>query len=144
MKILVINGPNMNMLGVREPALYGSSTYRDLIILCENTARELGADCIFFQSNHEGAIIDVIHKAFEDEIDGIVINPAGYSHTSVAILDALKAVGIPTIEVHITEPQEREEFRRIDYISLAARETISGHGLAGYAEAIEKLIRELQ
>ena len=143
MKILVINGPNMNMLGVREPALYGNATYRDLIVLCENTARSLDADCIFFQSNHEGAIIDVIHKAYEDGIDGIVINPAGYSHTSVSILDALKAVGIPTIEVHITEPREREEFRRIDYIALAARETISGRGLQGYADAIEKLVKEI-
>ena len=141
MKILVINGPNMNLLGIREPELYGNKTYRDLIVLCEETCRELGATCITFQSNHEGAIVDVIQKAMEDKIDGIVINAAGYSHTSIAILDALKASGIRTVEVHVTEPKAREEFRHIDYVSMAAEKTISGHGLDGYKEAIEYLVR---
>ena len=141
MKILVINGPNMNLLGIREPELYGNKTYRDLIILCEETCKNLGVTCITFQSNHEGAIVDVIQQAMEDKIDGIVINAAAYSHTSIAILDALKASGIRTVEVHVTEPKAREEFRHVDYVSLAAEKTISGHGLNGYKEAIEYLVR---
>ena len=141
MKILVINGPNMNLLGIREPELYGNKTYRDLLVLCEETCKNLGATCITFQSNHEGAIVDVIQKAMEDKIDGIVINAAGYSHTSIAILDALKASGIRTVEVHVTEPKEREEFRHVDYVSMAAEKTISGRGLDGYKEAIEYLVR---
>lgn len=141
MKILVINGPNMNMLGVREPELYGNKTYRDLLILCEETARSLGATCITFQSNHEGAIVDVIQKAMEDKIDGIVINAAAYSHTSIAILDALKAAQIRTVEVHVTDPKTREEFRHLDYVSMAAEKVISGHGIDGYKEAIEYLVR---
>lgn len=140
MKILVINGPNINLLGEREPEIYGEKTYRDLIILCEETCRAHDATCITFQSNHEGAIVDVIQQAFKDKIDGIVINAAAYSHTSIAILDALKAVKIPAIEVHITDPKTREEFRHIDYTALACKQTISGKGIEGYKEAIEILL----
>lgn len=141
MKILVINGPNINMLGTREPELYGTKSYRDLLILCENTCKELGATCISFQSNHEGAIVDVIQQAAQDGIDGIVINAAAYSHTSIAILDALKAVKIRTVEVHITDPKTREEFRHLDYIAMASEKTIAGHGIEGYKEAIEYLVK---
>lgn len=140
MKILVINGPNINLLGEREPEIYGNESYRDLIILCEQTCRSHDADCITFQSNHEGAIVDVIQQAKKDGIDGIVINAAAYSHTSIAILDALKAVKIPAIEVHITDPKLREEFRHIDYTALACKQTISGKGIKGYKEAIEILL----
>ncbi len=143
MKILVINGPNINLLGEREPELYGNKTYRDLIVLCEETCKAHDAICITFQSNHEGAIVDVIQQAKKDEIDGIVINAAAYSHTSIAILDALKAVQIPTVEVHITNPKKREEFRHTDYVALAARQTISGKGIEGYKDAIEILLGAL-
>lgn len=141
MKILVINGPNMNLLGTREPELYGNKTYRDVIILCEETCKALGATCISFQSNHEGAIVDVIQQAKEDGIDAIVINAAAYSHTSIAILDALKATSIRTVEVHVTDPKQREEFRHLDYVSMAAEKVIAGHGIDGYKEAIEYLVR---
>ena len=141
MKILVINGPNMNLLGKREPELYGNNTYRDLLLRVEQRAHEIGAAVIFFQSNHEGAIIDVIQKAADDGMDGIIINPAGYSHTSVAIMDCLKAVKIPTVEVHITDPSEREDFRKIDFVSLAAELTIRGHGIDGYVEALDYLCK---
>ena len=137
MKILVINGPNLNMLGVREPEIYGSASYDDLVSLINDEARKLGADVTFFQSNHEGDIVDRIQKAyFYDNIDGIVINPAAYTHTSVAILDALKAVSIPAVEVHLTDIYGREEFRHNSYTSLACRKTIAGHGFEGYAEAM--------
>ena len=141
MKILVINGPNINLLGVREPELYGNKTYKDLLILCEETCKENNSVCICFQSNHEGAIVDVIQQAKKDGIDGIVINAAAYSHTSIAILDALKAVNIPAVEVHITDPKQREEFRHIDYTALACKKTIAGKGIEGYKEAIEYLLR---
>lgn len=139
MKILVINGPNMNLLGKREPQLYGNATYRDLIMKVEERARELDVMCMFFQSNHEGAIIDVIQKASDDGIDGIIINAAGYSHTSIAIMDCLKAVGIHAVEVHVTDPMQREDFRHIDYVGLACELTIAGHGIDGYVEALEFL-----
>ena len=141
MKILVINGPNINLLGEREPSIYGQQSYRDLIILCENTCKENNATCITFQSNHEGAIVDVIQQAKKDGVDAIVINPAAYSHTSIAILDALKAVDIPAVEVHITDPMKREDFRHVDYVSLACKKTIAGKGIDGYKEAIEFLVR---
>lgn len=141
MKILVINGPNINLLGMREPELYGTETYRDLLVLCENTCKNFGATCITFQSNHEGAIVDVIQQAAKDGVDAIVINAAAYSHTSIAILDALKAVKIRTVEVHITDPKTREEFRHIDYVAMASEKTISGHGIAGYKEALEYLLK---
>lgn len=135
MRILVINGPNINMLGIREPGIYGTNTYADLLALIEASADELGVEVRHFQSNHEGAIVDKIQAAY-GKFDGIVINPAAYTHTSVAILDALKAVGIPTVEVHISDVDAREEFRKISYAGLACVKTIKGHGLQGYREAM--------
>ena len=142
MKILVINGPNINMLGIREPGVYGKNTFADLLNLLEETAKELQVDIEQFQSNHEGDIVDKIQWAY-GKIDGIVINPAAYTHTSVAILDALKAVSIPAVEVHISDVDSRESFRQISYAGLACCKTIKGHGLAGYREAIEYLDRLL-
>lgn len=138
MKILVINGPNINMLGIREPGIYGSHSFDDLLALLQDTARELGVEVLQFQSNHEGDIVDKIQWAY-GKIDGIVINPAAYTHTSVAILDALKAVSIPAVEVHISDVDSRESFRQISYAGLACCKTIKGHGLEGYREAIAYL-----
>ena len=138
MKVLVINGPNINMLGIREPDVYGSKTFKDLEAFIKQSATELNIDVTLFQSNHEGAIVDIIQSAY-GVFDGIVINPAAYTHTSVAILDALKAVSIPTVEVHISEVLEREDFRKISYVSLYAKETISGKGFDGYKLALESL-----
>lgn len=135
MKILVINGPNINMLGIREPGIYGKNTFADLLALLEETAKKEGLEIQQFQSNHEGAIVDKIQEAF-GKVDGIVINPAAYTHTSVAILDALKAVSIPAVEVHISDVDAREPFRQISYAGLACVKTIKGHGLEGYREAI--------
>ena len=135
MKILVINGPNINMLGIREPGIYGKNTFADLLALLEETAQKENLEIQQFQSNHEGAIVDKIQEAF-GTVDGIVINPAAYTHTSVAILDALKAVSIPAVEVHISDVDSRESFRQISYAGLACVKTIKGHGLEGYREAI--------
>lgn len=135
MKILVINGPNLNMLGIREPGIYGKSTYADLCRLLEQTAKDLGMEVEIYQSNHEGGLVDKIQWAY-GKIDGIVINPAAYTHTSVAILDALKAVSIPAVEVHISDVDARESFRQISYAGLACVKTIKGHGFAGYHEAM--------
>lgn len=135
MKILVINGPNLNMLGIREPGIYGKSTYADLCSLLEQTAKDLGMEVEIYQSNHEGDLVDKIQWAY-GKIDGIVINPAAYTHTSVAILDALKAVSIPAVEVHISDVDARESFRQISYAGLACIKTIKGHGFAGYQEAM--------
>lgn len=135
MKVLVINGPNINMLGIREPGIYGKRSFQDLLKLLDSTAAELGIEVEQFQSNHEGDIVDKIQAAY-GIADGIVINPAAYTHTSVAILDALKAVGIPTVEVHISDVATRESFRQISYAGLACCKTIKGHGLEGYREAI--------
>lgn len=135
MKILVINGPNLNMLGIREPGIYGKSTYADLCRLLEQTAKDLGMEVEIYQSNHEGDLVDKIQWAY-GKIDGIVINPAAYTHTSVAILDALKAVSIPAVEVHISDVDTRESFRQISYAGLACVKTIKGHGFAGYQEAL--------
>ena len=135
MKILVINGPNLNMLGIREPGIYGKNTFADLLILLEDTAKELGVEVEQYQSNHEGDLVDKIQWAY-GKIDGIVINPAAYTHTSVAILDALKAVSIPAVEVHISDVDARESFRQISYAGMACCKTIKGHGLEGYREAI--------
>lgn len=135
MKILVINGPNLNMLGIREPGIYGKSTYADLCRLLEQTAKDLGMEVEIYQSNHEGDLVDKIQWAYR-KIDGIVINPAAYTHTSVAILDALKAVSIPAVEVHISDVDARESFRQISYAGLACVKTIKGHGFAGYQEAM--------
>lgn len=138
MKILVINGPNINMLGIREPDIYGKKTFADLLTLLENTATELGITVDQFQSNHEGGIVDKIQEAY-GVYDGIVINPAAYTHTSVTILDALKSVAIPAVEVHISDVDTREEFRRFSYTSLYCEKIIKGQGLAGYRQAISYL-----
>lgn len=138
MKILVINGPNLNMLGIREPEIYGKKTYLDLVTYVTDCCTAAGCYCDTFQSNHEGAIVDRIQAAYGNT-DGIVINPAAYTHTSVAILDALKAVAIPTVEVHLSDVDAREEFRHISYVGLYAEKTIKGKGFEGYKEAIEYL-----
>ena len=135
MKLLIINGPNINMLGIREPGIYGKQDYAALLSLIDKTCRENSIEYEHYQSNHEGDIVDKIQSAY-GKFDGIVINPAAYTHTSVAILDALKAVAIPTVEVHISDVSTREEFRRHSFVSLAALKTIIGHGLDGYSEAI--------
>ena len=142
-KLLVINGPNLNMLGIREPDIYGRETYEDLMKMCRRKADELGVEVSFYQSNHEGNLVDIIQQSY-GTADGIVINPGAYTHTSVALLDALKCVGIPTVEVHISDVDSREEFRQTSYIRLYVKETISGHGLAGYVEAMEYLCRYLE
>ena len=141
MRILVLNGPNLNMLGIREPDIYGHETYDDLMRMCRMKAKELGVEVTFSQSNHEGELVDIIQDSY-GTIDGIVFNPGAYTHTSVAILDALKTVGIPTIEVHISEVSAREDFRQISYIRSYVMDTITGHGLAGYTEAMEKLAKK--
>ena len=140
MNILVINGPNMNMLGIRQPEIYGRTSYADLVEMIRAEAEKLHVEVDFFQSNHEGALVDAIHQAYFDQVDGIIINPAAYTHTSVALLDAVKAVGIPTVEVHVSDPDSREEFRHISYIRSACVKTISGHGLPGYLEALHYLV----
>lgn len=142
MKILVINGPNLNMLGIREPGIYGSSSFSDLLHLLEQTAQELGIEVEQYQSNHEGDLVDKIQWAY-GKADGIVINPAAYTHTSVAILDALKAVSLPAVEVHISDVDARESFRQISYAGMACCKTIKGHGLEGYREAIVYLTQLL-
>lgn len=139
MKILVINGPNLNMLGIREPGIYGKNTFADLLTLLENTAMELGVELEQYQSNHEGDLVDKIQWAY-GKVDGIVINPAAYTHTSVAILDALKAVSIPAVEVHISDVDSREPFRQISYAGMACEKTIKGHGFQGYREAMQYLV----
>lgn len=139
MHILVINGPNLNMLGIREPALYGTGTYNDLVSYIGREADALGVTVDVFQSNHEGAIVDRIQRALTDA-DAIVINAAGYTHTSVAILDALKAVALPAVEVHLTEPNEREPLRRVSYVGMACEKRFAGMGFAGYAEAMRYLV----
>ena len=139
MHILVINGPNMNMLGIRQPEIYGRATYADLQKMIREEADQLGVEVSFFQSNHEGALVDAIQQAYFDKVDGIITNPAAYTHTSVALLDAVKAVGIPTVEVHVSDPDSREEFRHVSYIRAACVATIRGHGLPGYLEALRLL-----
>ena len=142
MKLLVINGPNLNLLGLREPDIYGKETYDDLVALVEQTCAEEGIEVTCFQSNHEGAIVDRIQAAY-GVCDGIVINPAAYTHTSVAIPDALKAVSLPAVEVHISDVDRREEFRRHSYTRAACIGTIKGRGLSGYADAIRMLKNHL-
>lgn len=139
MRILVINGPNLNMLGIREPDIYGKSTYKDLCDLINEEAVKMGVEVEIYQSNYEGDIVTKIQQAYQ-KFDGIVINPAAYTHTSVAILDALKAVGIPTCEVHISNVAEREPFRQISYVSYVAKERFIGLGFNGYIEAMKYLI----
>lgn len=139
MKILVLNGPNLNMLGIREPDIYGKNTYNDLCNLISDYAAKNGVDVKVFQSNHEGALVDEIQAAYQ-KFDGIVINPAAYTHTSIAILDAVKSVGIPTVEVHISAVETREDFRQISYVRQACIKTITGLGFDGYLRAIDALI----
>ena len=138
MNILVINGPNLNFLGKREPEIYGTQTYEDLLALIQNEADALGINVEFFQSNHEGALVDAIQGAYQ-RMDGIIINPAAYTHTSVALLDAVKTVAIPTVEVHISDPDTREEFRKISYIRLGCVKTIKGLGFQSYTKALHFL-----
>lgn len=138
MKFLIINGPNLNMLGIREPHLYGSQNYSALCEIVKNTCEKLDIEYEIYQSNHEGAIVDKIQDVY-GKVDGIVINPAAYTHTSIAILDALKAVAIPTVEIHISDVSKREAFRQISYVSLAAVKTFMGHGIDGYRMAIDYL-----
>ena len=135
MKILVINGPNINMLGIREPSVYGKEDYKALCEKIHAFARENGIEAEIYQSNHEGALVDKIQEAY-GSVDGIVINPGAYTHTSIALLDAIKAVGIPTVEVHISKVEQREDFRQVSYIRLACIATITGHGINGYIEAM--------
>ena len=141
MKILVINGPNLNLLGVREPDIYGRRTYEDLLALIRAFAAERGVEVAFVQSNHEGTIVDAIQGAL-GTADAIVINPAAYTHTSVAILDALKAVALPAVEVHISDVDAREPFRHVSYAGMACRKTIAGRGFEGYLDAIRFLLGE--
>ena len=143
MKILVLNGPNINMLGIREPGIYGKSTFADLLALLEETAKAENIQIDQYQSNHEGCLVDKIQEAL-GVYDGIVINPAAYTHTSIAILDALKAVAIPAVEVHISDVSTREDFRQVSYARLACCKTIMGHGLEGYREAVQYLKETLQ
>ena len=140
MHILVINGPNINMLGTREPDIYGSNSYENLCSIFLDYAAEKGVEVELFQSNHEGAIVDAIQEAYRDEVDGIVINPAAYTHTSIAILDALKAVAIPAVEVHISNISEREAFRQISYAGMACEKSFIGLGFDGYLRAIDYLL----
>lgn len=141
MKILVINGPNLNMLGIREPDIYGKTTYKDLCEFIEKHCKEKNVQVEFYQSNHEGDLVDKIHYAYNN-FDGIVINPGAYTHTSIALLDAVKAVGVPTVEVHISDVDSREEFRKISYIRLACKTTVSGRGIKGYTDAIDYLLKD--
>ena len=141
MKILVLNGPNINMLGIREPGIYGKQNFQDLLNLLTKTAEDLGVEIEQYQSNHEGCLVDRIQEAYGNA-DGIVINPAAYTHTSVAILDALKSVGIPTVEVHISDVTTREDFRHVSYARLACEKTIMGQGIDGYRQAIAYLVNK--
>lgn len=141
MKLLILNGPNINLLGLREPTIYGTESYNDLCIkVCEH-AEKRGVEVELYQSNHEGDLVDAIQNAYR-RVDGIVFNPAAYTHTSVALLDALKAVGIPTVEVHISDVSCREDFRQVSYVRAACIATIAGHGINGYLEAMDLLIGE--
>ena len=135
MKLLIINGPNLNLLGLREPAVYGHETYADLEKMVATTCQEHGIEYAIFQSNHEGALVDAIQGAY-GVYDGIIINPAAYTHTSIALLDALKAVGLPAVEVHVSNVYEREDFRQISYVGLACAHKVVGKGIAGYQAAI--------
>lgn len=141
MKLLVMNGPNLNFLGIREPEIYGNKTYLDLCNMINEYALDKNIDIEIYQSNHEGDLVDKIQQAYFDKVDGIIINPGAYTHTSVALLDALKAVMIPCVEVHISDLSTREDFRQISYVGLIAKKTIKGHGFNGYLEAIDYFIK---
>lgn len=140
MKLYILNGPNLNFLGIREPDHYGRTTYADLCKMIEEHCSARDVECVCLQSNHEGALVDFIQDAYYQKADGIVINPGAYTHTSIALLDAVKSVSIPTVEVHISKVEEREDFRQISYIRAACEKTITGHGTAGYLEAVDFLI----
>ena len=140
MKILVLNGPNLNMLGIREPEVYGSSTYEDLCEMIKSYCKENNIDVEIHQSNCEGKLVSMIQQAYFDKVDGIVFNPAAYTHTSIALLDALKSANIPCVEVHISNVSEREEFRQVSYVRLACINSIMGKGFNGYLLAIDELI----
>lgn len=144
MKILVINGPNLNMLGIRQPEIYGRKTYDSLLAMLREEAGNLGISVSFYQSNHEGDLVDAIQQAYYDRVDGIVINPGAYTHTSVALLDAVKTVMIPAVEVHISDPDAREGFRHVSYIREACVATVKGRGLEGYRDAMRLLCEELK
>ncbi len=144
MKFLILNGPNLNLLGLREPAIYGSAAYDDLLMLVRDYAATRGVEVTFAQSNHEGALVDAIQAAYFDGLDGIVLNPGAYTHTSIALLDALKAVCLPAVEVHISDPDKREPFRSVSYVRAACIATVKGHGMAGYCEALDMLIDHLR
>ncbi|MBQ9745153.1 MAG: type II 3-dehydroquinate dehydratase [Clostridia bacterium] len=144
MKFLVLNGPNINFLGIREPDIYGKSTYNDLVQMITDYALTRGVEVTFYQSNCEGALVDAIQRAYYDKIDGIIFNPAAYTHTSVAILDAVKAVSIPTVEVHLSDVNSRDEFRRVSYIRQAAIDMVCGMGFDSYTRAMDILIEHLK
>ena len=140
--ILVINGPNMNLLGIRQPEIYGNTDYVDLENMITAEAERLGVTVSFFQSNHEGDLVDAIQQAYFDKVDGILINPGAYTHTSIALLDAVKSVGIPTVEVHISDPEKREEFRHVSYIRNACVGSIRGRGVQGYLAGLKLLAEQ--
>ena len=144
MKILVRNGPNLNMLGIREPDKYGSESYHDLVEKIEKHCRQAEIEVDFYQSNHEGDMVDRIQQAYYEDVDAMVLNPGAYTHTSIALLDALKAVGIPAAEVHISKVEEREAFRQISYVREACCFTVTGHGTDGYLEAIDFLEEKIK
>lgn len=139
MKLYIINGPNLNMLGIREPQHYGSTGYGELVKMLKDYCEQRGIEAVLYQSNHEGDLVDKIQEAYFEGADGIVINPGAYTHTSIALLDALKSTMLPAVEVHISKVDEREEFRRISYVRAACCKTVSGHGINGYLEAIDHL-----
>ena len=139
MKIYVINGPNLNMLGIREPDKYGTATYESVVKMISDHCEGLGITPVFYQSNHEGCLVDKIQEAYFEGADGIVINPGAYTHTSIALLDAVKSTMLPCVEIHISKVEEREDFRQVSYIRAACIKTITGHGVAGYTEAVDHL-----
>ncbi|MBQ9773513.1 MAG: type II 3-dehydroquinate dehydratase [Clostridia bacterium] len=143
MKLYILNGPNLNFLGIREPAHYGSTTYAQLVELIEAHCKTKGIEAVCRQSNHEGTLVDWIQEAYLEDADGIVINPGAYTHTSIALLDAVKSVMLPTVEVHISKVEEREDFRQVSYIRTACVSTITGHGINGYLEAVDFLNERL-
>lgn len=144
MKFLILNGPNLNMLGIREPGIYGNGTYEELKMRITDHSITVGVEVEIFQSNHEGVLVDKLQESYFNKIDGIVINPAAYTHTSVALLDALKSIAIPTVEVHISKVEEREDFRQVSYVRQAVIKTITGKGFDGYLEAIDYLKEYLE
>ena len=143
MKLYILNGPNLNMLGIREPGHYGTTTYSELVNMIDEHCKAKGISPVFYQSNHEGDLVDKIQEAYFEGADGIVINPAAYTHTSVALLDAVKSTSLPCVEVHISKVEEREDFRQVSYIRAACFATITGHGVNGYLEAVDMLIEKL-